>query len=659
MVFGIYSRAGIFYVRNTRFENSSHCDINTGIFWMFNSAQRVVSVGSKAFVCEDLWDQEHPCARSDLNAEGELLCIPGPLLPFPPGYETQGGATQPNMSCVDKTSAECYWGPVTASMILRDCHVDSWTGPIAVNISSFLQVHDCTFTNPTAPGAFAVGHRSGDPPGPMTRTDTGPGYFPIMLSNNTITPSSHQLRDPADTDPRKLNYSMPAGACPATGITAATCFLKNVWPVPTKVFEFATFLPKPSKPGQAATPEQTTAAVQACINAAAAAGGGATAYFPKGQYGMTKPIIVKGSDYTIGGSGFQTIFSATGAPTNLSLTGPIFAVQPGSKITIEFLQMIGPSGGMMGPGAIRLLVLGGLGTTDVKINGLQMQGYNEPKMFQTSGIRVEKFVPGDLLDAIYTDGDFHIVGNSGTVLNSFHWAGQMVIEPSKEERRLYAELALTQQEAPKSTGVVGELTRFACCDVDYTTKITGGQTYIAENFYQESGVNYMHAQGIPGAPAGTIVVSAIKTYITGNNCFPPKPCAPDEFTASVFDGWNGLAWFTAGDTDFQFGRHDNFSVSMILNGTSAPGKGTRLVHLMQQQNSQYIDFQMIDPNAQLTKVGNVKSNVTMTCEDPGDLLHEDSEAHLVAGMDALRRLARLDLQHHYLELGVTDTCGAM
>ena len=80
---------------------------------------------------------------------------------------------------------------------------------------------------------------------------------------------------------------------------------------------------------------------------------------------------------------------------------------------------------------------------------------------------------------------------------------------------------------------------------------------------------------------------------------------------------------------------------------------------MQQQNSQYIDFQMIDPNAQLTKVGNVKSNATMTCEDPGDLLHEDSEAHLVAGMDALRRLARLDLQHHYPELGVTDTCGAM
>ena len=35
--FGIYSRAGISYLRNSRFENSSVCDYNVGVFWMFNS----------------------------------------------------------------------------------------------------------------------------------------------------------------------------------------------------------------------------------------------------------------------------------------------------------------------------------------------------------------------------------------------------------------------------------------------------------------------------------------------------------------------------------------------------------------------------------------------------------------------------------------------
>ena len=34
-----------------------------------------------------------------------------------------------------------------------------------------------------------------------------------------------------------------------------------------------------------------------------------------------------------------------------------------------------------------------------------------------------------------------------------------------------------------------------------------------ENLYQESGLNYIHATGVPGAPAGTVAVSAIKTRV--------------------------------------------------------------------------------------------------------------------------------------------------
>ena len=39
------------------------------------------------------------------------------------------------------------------------------------------------------------------------------------------------------------------------------------------------------------------------------------------------------------------------------------------------------------------------------------------------------------------------------------------------------------------------------------------QNYIVENLYQESGLNYVQATGVPGAPAGTIAISGIKTYV--------------------------------------------------------------------------------------------------------------------------------------------------
>lgn len=58
LAFGLYSRSGISYLRNTRFENSSVCDVNVGVFWAFNSVQRVTSVGSHMFVCEAVqWEE--------------------------------------------------------------------------------------------------------------------------------------------------------------------------------------------------------------------------------------------------------------------------------------------------------------------------------------------------------------------------------------------------------------------------------------------------------------------------------------------------------------------------------------------------------------------------------------------------------------------------
>jgi hypothetical protein len=163
LAFGLYSRAGISYLRNTRFENSSVCDVNVGVFWAFNSVQRVTSVGSRMFVCEAVqWEE-----------------FGGPYLPWGPTFVGPGGTKGP-----DATS---WWGPAVGAMTVRDCHVDSWTGPAAINVSGTLQVYDSTFTNPAMAGAVAVTHVAADDA--IGRATDRVQNWPIMLSNNTISPS--------------------------------------------------------------------------------------------------------------------------------------------------------------------------------------------------------------------------------------------------------------------------------------------------------------------------------------------------------------------------------------------------------------------------------------------------------------------------------------
>ena len=72
--------------------------------------------------------------------------------------------------------------------------------------------------------------------------------------------------------------------------------------------------------------------------------------------------------------------------------------------------------------------------------------------------------------------------------------------------------------------------------------------------------------------------------------------------------------------------------------------------------SDALQFKISDPKASLTKIGNVNTNDTMWSGPTDDRWPVDAETNAVAGLDALRRLARIDLQVHYPDLGVTDTC---
>jgi hypothetical protein len=187
--------------------------------------------------------------------------------------------------------------------------------------------------------------------------------------------------------------------------------------------------------------------------------------------------------------------------------------------------------------------------------------------------------------------------------------------------------------------------RFTCCAHDFTTKIAGGQNYVVENLYQESGLNYVHAKGIPGAPAGTVVISAIKTYTTTQE-------------QTVLDNWQGLWWVSGGGINYQpKGGGGPKAVFATINGSAA----TDAVYLLTQPSSDWpvadaMQFKITNSKATLTKIGNVNTNDTMWWGPAKDEWPVSAVPNAVAGLDAMRRLARIDLEVHHPELGVKDLC---
>lgn len=373
------------------------------------------------------------------------------------------------------------------------------------------------------------------------------------------------------------------GKCPATGITSDTNFYKSQWPIPGKIFEVGSYLPPVNKTDpQPPTTEQMTAAVQACINAAGKSGKSAMAYFPKGTYELSSTIEITGHDFYIGGCGYQTIFSWRGPVVNTTAGAPrnvtaeqlavMMKVTGGTQVTIETLQLFPAAAG---DDVVRLLIEGSSGTehigsaledvsyasaaaaacTDVTINGLELDAYNEAMRSFTSGVRAVNLAKCDTVDVIAIDGDIHTIGNSGTILVGFHTAGQVKIEPAKPADESASSRATVA--VPASTGELGffgEMMRFTCCTEDFTTKLVGPQTYVVEAFYQESGNFEFHLTDDTPNKSGQLTGTLTKEQ-------------PDEQTAagtgliaingikhftmfaqphSLLEGWTGDALFTGG-----------------------------------------------------------------------------------------------------------------
>eukprot|EP00035_Acanthoeca_spectabilis_P000344 m.72715 g.72715 ORF g.72715 m.72715 type:complete len:920 (+) comp10147_c0_seq1:27-2786(+) len=685
---GIDVGSGNSYVRNTRFENSSVYDYNAGwVYWLHSSIHRVVSVGSEAFI--------------------------------------RGSGT---------------------GLEIMDCHVDSWFGGepypanksnwshygpnfnkfgSAIGVSGQVQLHDCTFTNPRCNASM---HEHAYKYAQCCGFSADPGeqsMWPIIASNNTIDPgfnvtdyegAMHWQGPGNNSEPHLVNLSNPAsplynpGHCPATGITSESNFYKSAWPIPARVFEYSSFIPPPNGSKQP-TPDQVTAAVQACISAAATAGNGAIAYFPKGVYPLTETVTLAGRNFYVGGAGYQTQFvwkgpvvnHTAGAARNATAErlAVMWRVAGGSQVTVETLQLW-PSNA--GDDVTRLLIEGSSGTagipsplespglgvetcTDVTILGLELDAYNEAMRVFPSGVKAVELARCDVVDIVHIDGDVHAVGSAGTILIGFHTAGQVVIEPSPPPT-----LAIVDQRDggenhdastgtnsdgaapfrawgdPAASGFFGEMMRFTCCTHDFTTRIIGPQTYAVGAYYQESGNNEFYLSGIdsmagmggwsndtPAQQRGRIAIHGIKLFT--------MQADPHD----LFEGWDGDAFFSGGlfstqTEDCDDGAQCNMTV--ILNGTGT----TNLAYVGAQPWDYPFTFKVSGTHT-VTQIGTVVTNASGPTggrhvtplqgnQNVPDAVVPGVSAEVIrGGYDLLRRLGRLDLARHYPDLGVRDVCG--
>ena len=301
---GVYVGAGNAYIRNTRFENSSTVDMRLGwVWWLVHSVHRVVSAGSNRFITGG-----GGISIMDCHVESW----------FGGGYGSDG-TNQPDWNWTSHAGEGWYQGGGAVSPMAQTQMLDStFTNPRCNRSDPSIPLAARTWLKNS--GAQCVAFLGADSGGDIN-------HFPVLLSNNTITDGfslvdhegAGRWESQSNTSEPLLYNHSSAGKCPATGITAATNFYRSTWAIPTQVIEIGSYLPA----NGSRTPDEVTAAVQSCIDAASKAGAGAMCYFPPGVYPISSTVTLSGRGYYVGGAGDQSEFEWHGPTANESSPDPL------------------------------------------------------------------------------------------------------------------------------------------------------------------------------------------------------------------------------------------------------------------------------------------------------------------------------------------------
>ena len=267
------------------------------------------------------------------------------------GPDVFGGYRTRVRHCTSQGSGTFYFEPNNISQspeVIEDCWVDGWKGNWASSVPSYQtpkgpavtfaelgpnMVFDSTFTHPPADAQGAV---------LSTETNTASGQpFPgglwqgLLLSNNTA-PSFGTGTGILWPNPNIPVYTdvVPSGQRGGLVSSPTQTFLKTTWPADSTHIIDVTKAPYTAD-GTGNT--DSTATIQAAINAAQAANNGTIVYFPVGNYTISSTLTAAGGNYTLQGSGARSNLVWGGTAHN-----PLLAITSPQNITVQELGVADP-----------------------------------------------------------------------------------------------------------------------------------------------------------------------------------------------------------------------------------------------------------------------------------------------------------------------------
>jgi hypothetical protein len=359
-----------------------------------------------------------------------------------------------------------------ATLTLQDCQVANWTAPDgAVYLYAYsAMIFDCVFTN-GASNSF-----------PLTTTFTPQE---ILLSDNSPAPIAALLSNP-DSAPV---YIIPNGVESGTLTSASQRFLQGTETVPSTTFDvMRNFGAK----GDGQTDDTT--AIQSAINAARLYGSGAIAYLPTGNYVISQTLLVTGSNYTVGGSGFLC---------NLIWDGPNGApyimVSNVQNVAVANLSVADSSINMTEPGD-DIFVTGSNQPSQLLLDGIYAYGaYSYDP--DSHGIHFEALPAGSVVTGSTVQGNLWITNCAqDTFLFRTSYEGTVTVQGPSVATNVFA----------------GFLTRLAT-QVNPALQIYDNQPLVMSDFFTEQGDQIATFEGTSGQNAGAITLQSPKVTMNTTN----------------------------------------------------------------------------------------------------------------------------------------------
>ena len=565
-----------------------------------SSVRRVVSVGSAAFV-----------QQTDNNAFSAILKVSETLVV---GW---GSAAAP-------TPAICY--QTRGPLVLVDTVFDSPAH--AASPALLLRASTC----PSCPAGVGGG---------------GGEWESVILVNATMRGPCGPLLDPASTANLTHLYKDwppgdPAVAAALPPLTPATQFFNPNWRVPAgRMFDAVRDFGASNKGAE------TSTAVQACMDAAAAAGGDAICYLQQGSYAVNRSLVACGSAWTLlgSGSGFQTHLTWLPPPHGTPVLGPaiVLATGPGAgckatdftvqRVSIATYGAINFTAGYLDFALSRTAAIPASYVGQEKVQrhpAMALRGGGDPAQkiafrgdnfyFQSiAGGVINGLASGDTALGPMWNGDLEVWdSDAGVVLPQFYsiQSGGLTVA-----RALPAPPA-----AARAAGLLGAAVAVSASSW-YDIRLYNSSSLVLGSYYTETSYSNMYVEGDGVSPPGVVAVDQSKLCSMGSPTWPTW----------VFNNSAGLF--------FNMGRAGVTNQLTLASGAAA----LDVVVMAGEADDNNTRWEVAAaPQLTLHQLGDMVApyEAAPPYQHQGwqpDTVHAGTGAAVQRGLDALRRLGQLDL----------------